>query len=160
MSIIIIKEPTQLSAPTVRLVLPTGTIIVDKTEAISKALTDGMDLILVQEGDIPVVKLCDYTKIEYDKQKNIKCNKSKKSKQVKIGPHTHEHDMCRLAKQAMGFIEDGHSVTLRMEVKGRDRKFNDLLKKKIADFVAKVQTAKPGRISISEDGGTYMQALT
>jgi len=156
---ILIKDQSQLKARNVRLILPTGNVIIDKIEALNRATADGIDLFLVQDGDLPVVKFCDYAKIEYDKQKNIKHNKPKKSKQVHIGPHTQQYDLQRFAQQATEFINEGHSVSVRMEVRGRDRSFVDLIKQKMAEFVGMVVGAKPGRLVRSDDGQFYTQSL-
>ena len=157
---ILIKSPAEIKASQVRLVLPEGHIIVETQEAIRRAAAEEMDLVLVQEGEIPVVKLTDYNKLEYQKQKNTHPNHVKKPKQVTFGPHTQEYDLARLAKRASGFISDGHPTSVRLEVKGRDRMFRDLILKKIEDFTKLVTNAKPGRISISERGDVYHQNLT
>jgi translation initiation factor IF-3 len=153
---------TDIKAAKVRLVLPEGHVVVDKTEATQRAEAEGLDLVLVQEGEVPVVKLCDFRKLEYQKQKSVKLQHSKKAKQVSIGPHTHEHDLQRLAKQASEFLADGHPTSIRMEVKGRDRMFKDLLRQRMEMFAALIGNAKPGRITESEQRSclTYYQPLT
>ena len=118
-----------------------------------------MDLVLVQDGDLPVVKMVDFAKLEYEQQKAQKINKSPKAKTIQIGPHTQEYDLKRLANQASGFIKDGHPTTLQMTVKGRDKAFRELLTKRMIDFVSLVSGVKHGKLSISEDGGTYSQSL-
>jgi translation initiation factor IF-3 len=155
-----IDDLGQIRAKNVRLVMETGSVIIDKAEALSKALAEGMDLVMVQEGDIPVVKLCNFDKIEYEKQKCQPGNRPKKAKQVQIGPHTQDHDLRRIAAKAEEFIKEGHCVSLRMEVRGRDRKFYDLLSKKVQDFVALIPSAKQGHAKRSDDGSTYSQQLT
>lgn len=156
----LIKDASQIGAKHVRLILPTGNIIIDKDEALAKAVSDGVDLVLVQDGDIPVVKLSDFTKLEYEKQKNVKGGRAKKPKQIKIGPHTQEHDLKRFASQAAEFIAEGHPVAVLLKVKGRDKAFRDLILQKIQGFVAMVPGSKPGKVSISEDGSNYTQSLT
>lgn len=156
----LIKDATQIKSKKVRLILPDGPVIMSPSDAITKASSDGLDLVLVQDGDMPVVKLLDFAKLEYDKQKTQKNNKPKKAKTITIGPHTQEYDLKRFALQANEFILDGHPTSLRMEVHGRDRAFKDLLKSKMIEFIAMVPAAKPGKLSISEDGATYSQNLS
>lgn len=155
----LIKEASQIKSEKVRLVLTEGSIIVDKAEALKRALTEEKDLVLVAEGDPAVVKMVDFTKVEYEKQKSQKGNKSKKNKTIQIGPHTQEHDLVRFAKQAAQFIEEGHTVSVRLEVRGRDKGFRELIAGHMKSFVAKIPCAKPGRLNISEDGSTYTQTL-
>jgi translation initiation factor IF-3 len=156
---ILIKEASQIEGRNVRLILPTGNVIMDKTDAINKALAEELDLVLVQEGEIPVVKLVNYDKLEYDKQKNVKANKAPKAKQVRFGPHTQDYDLKRFAIQASGFISDGHPTTVKVEIKGRNKAFQQLIKEKIAAFVAMVPNAKPGKMSVNEEGSEYLQPL-
>ena len=157
---ILITDVSQIKARQVRLILPSGPIIVDKAEALLKATTDGLDLVLMQESDMPVVKILDFTKLEYDKQKTQKVNKPKKAKQIQIGPHTQEHDLKRFADNACEFIAEGHPTSLRLEVRGRDRGFKDLIKQKIDAFVALVPSAKPGKLNVSEDGSMWTISLS
>ncbi len=155
----LITDATQLKAKKVRLILPDGPVIIDKSDAIAKALAEGLDLILVQEGDLPVVKMVDFAKLEYEQQKAQKNNKPKKPKTIQIGPHTQEFDLKRFALQASKFMAEGHPTSLRMEVRGRDKAFRDLLTNRMAQFIALVPNAKPGKLSINEDGSTYTQSL-
>lgn len=137
-----------------------GVVIIDKMEAIKRSIQEGLDLVLVQDGDIPVVKICDANKIQYSKQKSTHVNKPKKVKHVQIGPHTAEHDLGRLAVNAKEFMEDGHPVVLQMTVRGRDRMFIDLIEKQIGDFVKRIPNCKLGKLTRSDDGGTFTQSLT
>lgn len=155
----LIKDATQLKSRKVRLILPTGNVVIDKTEAILKASTDGMDLVLVQDGDIPVVKLVDFTKLEYEKEKGQKHNKPRKPKTIQIGPHTQEYDLKRFADKAVEFIKEGHPTSVRLEVRGRDRSFREQIMQKMEQFIAMIPCAKPGKISVAEDGSAYSQNL-
>ena len=157
----LIQSLTDIKAVKVRLVLAGGHVVVDKTDAIKRAEEEGLDLVLVQEGEVPVVKLCDFRKLEYQKQKSTKMQHSKKAKQVSIGPHTQEHDLQRLAKQASEFLAAGHPTSIRMEVKGRDRMFKDILRQRMEMFASLITNAKRGRMTESEQRNclTYCQPL-
>lgn len=156
----LIKDLTEISKQNVRLILPEGNVIISKADAFAKALEAGLDLVLVQDGDIPVVKMTDFTKLEYEKTKTVKGGKSKKPKQIQIGPRTQEYDLKRFAAKAAEFIEEGHPVSLKLEVHGRDKGFRDINIQQMKNFVALVPNAKPGSVSISEDGKSYTQSLT
>lgn len=154
----LITDVSQIKSRKVRLV--PENVIMDKSEAITKASTDGLDLVLVQEGDIAVVKLVDYTKLEYERQKSIKNNRPKKPKHIRIKLHTQDHDLRRFAQQADEFIADGHPVTLDLKVSGRNKIFKELIKQQIDGFVAMIPKAKPGKLSVSEDGSLWTQNLS
>lgn len=156
----VIKDLSQIKARKVRLVLESSNVIMEKAEALAKATAEQMDLILVQDGEIPVVKLADFTKLEYEKQKAIKANHPKKPKTVQIGPYTQEADLYRLADKAKEFIEEGHPVNVKLEVRGREKGFRDIILQQMAKFVARIPCSKPGKVSVSEDGKTYSQSLT
>lgn len=156
----LIKDLAQIPSKRVRLVCEGGNVILDKADAMMRANTDGLDLVMVQEGDIPVVKLCDFSKIEYTKQKNSKANRPKRPKVVKIGPHTQQYDMQRLAAMADAFIKEGHPVSVKMKVKGRDKAFVQQNTAKIKEFAAMVSSAKSGSSSVSIGDEWYTVNLT
>lgn len=156
----LIKDASQIKSRKVRLVLPEGNVIIEVKEALTRATAEEKDLVLVADGDPAVVKLVDFAKLEYEKEKVQKGSRPKKPKQVCIGPHTQEHDLKRIALQAASFIEEGHPVSLRLEVRGRDKGFRDIIVKHINNFVAMIPCAKPGKINISEDSSQYTQNLT
>lgn len=155
----LIKDLAQIPSRKVRLVSEGGNVILDKAEAMTRASTDGLDLVLVQEGDIPVVKLCDFSKIEYSKQKSVKSNRPKRPKVVKIGPHTQQYDMQRIAALADDFIKDGHPVSVKMKVKGRDKAFVQQNTAKIKEFAGMVTSARQG-ISVSVSIGDEWYTMT
>lgn len=156
----IIERASQIEARNVRVVSPDGeTSIVPKEEAIRMAEASGLDLLLVQDaGPMPVVKICDQGKIEYEKQKKQKGGSHCKNKTVQIGLHTQQHDLERLAKKAQEFISEGHHVMVKMDVKGRDRSFKDLIKQQFDKFVSMVPGANPSRVG--EAGRSFTQAIS
>lgn len=158
----LITDANQLKSKTVRLISQTGNVVIDKMEALLKASEDGMDLVLVQDGDVPVVKLVDFTKFEYQKQKTVKQNKAKKCKTIQFGPHTQENDLKRLAGKAEEFIAEGHPVVISVDVSGRERQFKEIILGQMAKFISMVPTAKPGKMSVSENDkkASYSQSLS
>jgi translation initiation factor IF-3 len=156
-----ITKASQIEARNVRLVLPRGegSNIVPKEEAIRLAEAEGLDLIVVQDdGPMPVVKICDQNKVEYEKQKRQKNSCPCKYKTVQIGLHTQQHDLERFAKQADDFVGEGHHVVVKMDVKGRDRQHRDLIRQQFESFLKMIPSAKPGRLS--EAGKSYVQAIS
>ena len=67
----------------VRLVTDNGNQIMKTNEAIAMAEEQGLDLIVVSNGDIPVCKIYDYSKYLYDQKKKEKETK-KKNKAAQI----------------------------------------------------------------------------
>jgi translation initiation factor IF-3 len=156
-----ITKASQIEARNVRMILPKGegSIIIPKEEAIRMAETDDLDLILVQDdGPMPVVKICDQNKIEYEKIKRQKNSCPCKHKTVQIGLHTQQHDLERFARNAEEFVADGHHVVVKMDVKGRDRQHKDLIRQQFENFMKMVPSAKPQHLS--EMGKSYSQAIS
>lgn len=100
-------------------------------EAHEIASTQSLDLVQVNtngEG-IPVLKICDYSKIKYDHQKRAKelQKKQRKNQQVvkeiKITYGTSEHDLETKAKAIDRFLSDGAKVIISIQFKGRTSKF-------------------------------------
>ena len=156
-----ITNASQIDARNVRMVLPRGegAVIVPKEEAVRMAEAEGLDLILVQDdGPMPVVKVCDQNKVDYNRQKRQKGGGGAKNKTVQIGLHTQQHDLERFARHAEDFIQEGHHVLVKMDVKGRDRQFRDLIRKQFEDFLKMVPSAKPQRLC--EAGKSYTQSVS
>jgi translation initiation factor IF-3 len=72
----------------------------------------------------PVCKVIDYKKFLYDqkkKQKEIKAKTAKVVvKEIRLGPHTDEHDFNFKLKHAQKFLEDGAKVKVDVFFKGRN----------------------------------------
>ena len=78
----------QITAPQVRLILSDGTNlgIISTKEAVFKAKAEGLDLIEISSGDIPVAKVLDFGKYKYELQKR-KAEAKKKQKTIETKEH-------------------------------------------------------------------------
>ncbi len=77
----------------------------------------------------PVCRIIDYKKFLYDqkkKQKEIKAKSAKVViKEIRLGPHTDEHDFNFKLKHAEKFLEDGAKVKVDVFFKGRNIIYKD-----------------------------------
>jgi len=161
---VLISDINQLDAKNVRLVSSDETgkatwEVVEKNEAVKRAELQNLDLVLVHDdGGMPVVKICDYSKIEYGKQKTQKRSFQPKVKTIRIGIHTQGHDLERFANHAKDFIKEGHHVVVRMDVHGRDKSFKQIIETQFNNLSVLVPNAKPSKVT----GGpsTYTQTLS
>lgn len=110
-----------------------------KEDAIKIAEEQGLDLIVLNDkGDIPVVRIADYKKVEYEKAKKAKENKKKQRqnmqdlKEIRIGVSTAKHDLQVKANKVKKMLESGDKVKLTIIYKGR-------IIKNIADGPSKLQ---------------------
>lgn len=101
-------------------------------------MRDARDLARSQELDLveisptanpPVCRIIDYKKFLYDqkkKQKEIKAKSAKVViKEIRLGPHTDEHDFNFKLKHAEKFLEDGAKVKVDVFFKGRNIIYKD-----------------------------------
>lgn len=89
--------------------------IVALDEARERAEETGLDLVEVgANADPPVVRLMDYGKMRYEKQKREREAKKKahtiEVKEVKYRPSIDDHDRQRKTKRARQFLEKGNKV--------------------------------------------------
>lgn len=130
--------------------------VMSKTEALAKAKElGGLDVILINENsDPPVVKIVDYSKYRYEKEKKAKevKKKSKASevKEVKMSYKIDVHDYGVRKKNASKFINQGNRVKCTVMFKGREVQHDNLgydLLQKLAEDMSDICTmdGKPKR---------------
>ena len=90
------------------------------------AVADSFDLDLVEispQANPPVCKVMDYQKFLYEqkkKQKEIKAKSAKiVIKEIRLGPHTDDHDFEFKVNHAVKFLKDGCKVKVDVFFKGR-----------------------------------------
>jgi len=77
----------------------------------------------------PVCKVIDYKKFLYDQKKRQKEIKAKSAKvvlkEIRLGPHTDDHDFDFKVKHAIKFLQDGAKVKVFVFFKGRSIIYKD-----------------------------------
>lgn len=113
-------RPVEIKSSVVNVIMEDGKInqMVTK-EAQKLAEEQGLDLILLNNsGDVPVVKIGDYNKYLYEKNKKAKESK-KRQKEIQISDSIAEHDLEIKAKSVDRLLSEGHKVQLSIRYKGR-----------------------------------------
>lgn len=107
-----------------------GIVEMKLTDAVALAEKTGEDVILLNaKGDKPVVKIGDYNKFLYEKQKKEKENRKKarmnsqETKEIRISDAIAQHDLEIKAKNADRMLGDGDKVMLVIRYKGRSIRF-------------------------------------
>jgi translation initiation factor IF-3 len=87
--------------------------IVSPKVAYQKALDSGLDAVIVgSDGDgIPVCRLINFGKLEFEKKKSKQANKPKTTKTLTFSPVTATHDLQTVKRKAEKFLKEGHEVT-------------------------------------------------
>jgi len=99
-------------------------------EAIQMAEAQELDLVEISPtANPPVCKIIDYKKFIYDRKKKIKEVKSKAQKvvvkEIRLGPHTDDHDFNFKLKHAEKFLTEGCKVKVDVFFKGRTIVYKD-----------------------------------
>ena len=89
-----------------------------------------MDLVEISPNATPpVCKVIDYKKFLYDQKKRQKEIKAKSAKvvlkEIRLGPHTDDHDFDFKVKHAIKFLQDGAKVKVFVFFKGRSIIYKD-----------------------------------
>lgn len=118
---------TDITSPTVLLITETGEkrgkVSID--EALSAARSAGLDLVEVAPNpEMPVVKILDYGKVRFEKQKAKaaarKRQKTQEVKEIKMRPNIDTHDYDVKAKAMTRFLERGDKVKVTIRFRGRE----------------------------------------
>lgn len=91
--------------------------------ALGMAQEAGLDLVLLAEKGsegIPLVKIMDHGKQEYEKKKSRKQQKVIQIKEVKLRPKIGEHDFHTKMNQVVQFLKEGKRVKMTVLFRGRE----------------------------------------
>ena len=133
--------------------------VVTRQEAFNMALEMGKDMILISEANgIGVVRIEDYNKFIYNKEKREKESKKNSQKtelkELGLSVNIGVNDLNVKIRKALEFLEDGHKVKLNLLLKSREKaspergelviyKFLDAVKEKgIPEALPKYENSK------------------
>ncbi len=118
----------EIKAKKVRLINVDGTNEVMSTrEAQDLAYFAEVDLVQMNEGDIPTCKLFDYSDYKYKQKKAAKERDKKQrekatvTKEIKLSVDIQEHDLAIKRKQISKFLDEGKQVLITLKLKGRQK---------------------------------------
>ncbi len=94
-------------------------------DAMDVAMKEGLDLVEVApNADPPVCRIMDYGKFKYEaskkEQEARKKTKAFQLKEIKLRPHTDEHDLNTKIKSLRKFLEKKNRVKLTLMYRGRE----------------------------------------
>jgi translation initiation factor IF-3 len=101
--------------------------VVSRNEALNAARDVGLDLVIIaQSGNlgVPVAKVLDYGKLQYEKKKQQGEAKKKQQiiqiKEIKLRPKIAAHDFQTKMNMAIRFLEEGKHVKVTLQFRGRE----------------------------------------
>lgn len=115
----------KITAKQVRLVDGETSAVVSLSVALDKAAQQSLDLVQVNEADVPVVKIMDLNKYKFEQQQNEKAAKKKQRaattqvKEIQYTFETQENDLAVKAKQAAKFLSEGKHVRIVVKLPAR-----------------------------------------
>ena len=144
--------------PEVRLVSDKGGNEIVKIEAVfDKAEEDGMDVVCVSDESKPaVVRIQDFRKLEYERNKQRKAQKAKNRaqelKEIQFKVNISDHDLQTKTNNIRRFLERGDKVKILVRLKGRERenpaRAQELIKRVSDSLDCKVSRV-PGPMSVA-----------
>jgi len=101
----------------------------------------GLDLVQVSGGNVPVVRMMDWSKAKYEQEKkDRKARKGKKdrTKEIRLSLKIADGDFRTKVRQASRFLDSGHAVRLTVLLRGREQgrpqEANDLLLRTVGEL--------------------------
>jgi translation initiation factor IF-3 len=152
----------RIRAPELRVVTDEGEHlgILKTPEALRIAKEREIDLVVIQpKADPPVAKIIDFGKYKYEKEKEARQQKTKSKtvevKGVRLSPRIGQHDIDVRKEQAKRFLDKGDKVKVEIILRGREKRFGDLGKQVIEDFVRQLNEDMPVKIEqpVTRQGG-------
>jgi translation initiation factor IF-3 len=145
-----------IRASQVRLISGDGTQlgVMATRDAMDVAVKEGLDLVEVApNADPPVCRIMDYGKFKYEaskkEQEARKKTKAFQLKEIKLRPHTDEHDLNTKINSLRTFLEKKNRVKLTLMYRGREFAYQEIgielllkIAEKVKDLGAVEQEAK------------------
>jgi translation initiation factor IF-3 len=148
----------RITAPKIRLIDETGRYlgIFDTAQAIIMAQEKGLDLVEIDpKAEPPVAKIIDFGQFKYQLAKKAKKEKTKKTelKTIRLSLRTGRHDLLLKAEQTKKFLNDGHSVKIELNLKGREKMHTDLAENVINNLLASIENLYRIEKPLNKQGG-------
>ena len=136
----------QIKARNVRIVDENGNQMGVMTirDAHTLAGNQGLDLIQISSGEVPVCRIGDAGKFLFERKKALREQTRKQRelqveiKEVQLRPVTDTNDLCVKARKANDFLAEGDKVKIVVRFRGRERAHKDQGRKVIDEFLSHI----------------------
>jgi len=136
--------------------------VVTMSEAKSIANDMNLDLVEIQgNGDIPIIRICNYEKMIYELKKASKKSKQavKPLKEIQLSVNIAKHDLETKANNARKFLEDGSRVRVTLSMKGRELSRREENKKSILEFIVLLEDIAIPEATLRDEGNKTVVTL-
>ena len=135
--------------------------VVPTEDAYRMARDSGMDLVEVApDARPPVCKIMDFGKYKYEQKKKHHHTHKTKLKEVRLRPHTDEHDYQVKLSRAKAFLAKGDKVQLVLMFRGRQMVHKDIGRKLLERMVADLQDVAKVERAPKQEGRRMTMLLT
>lgn len=136
-----------------RLVSDAGNEIISAIDALNRAEDLGLDLCLISDkGDVPVARIQDFKKIQYELKKAKKKQLVQELKEVQLKLNIADHDFQTKQSAVEKFLVRGDKVKVVVRLRGRERenpeRARTLLERMISSVKCKANYV-PGPITMA-----------
>lgn len=117
--------------------------VMTKIDALKKAQSESLDLVLVAEkAEPPVARIVDFTKFKYQQSKKERSGTAKSKatnvKEVRLTPFMAKNDFERRIERANDFLKDGYRTKLVVKFVGRQITRREFGRELMDDAIAKL----------------------
>lgn len=157
-----------IRAPQVRLISSTGEQlgIVSTRDALDKARSEDLDLVVIGQQSPPVAKIMDYGKYKFEKEKEEKERKKKSKaqsvfKEIKMSARIDGHDVQVKLKWILKWLEEGNKVRVVVQMRGREMQHPEIARKLLQNILeATAEFGKPDQTpAIKQEGKMFALQL-
>lgn len=108
-------------------------------EALDRAQAEEKDLIEINPKSVPpVVKIMEFSKFKYQKEKSEKKTKAPGLKILRVSVRISDHDLSVQAEKASNFLKKGMKVRLQVCMKGREKSYPEIAQETMQKFLKKI----------------------
>ena len=121
-----------------------------------------LDIVLIRDGETPIIRICNYEKFIYKLKKSHKelkhKNKAKPLKEIQLTSNISQHDLETKAKSARKFLDEGSKVKVVLTRKGREMNWEGN-KKSILTFIVMLEDCSSCESPMSDNGNKTIVIL-
>lgn len=124
--------------------------VMSTREALDMARDQELDLVEINpKADPPIVKIIDFTRFKYQKEKEVRKQKANSHvselKGIRISIRISDHDMGIRLDRAEKFLNKGDKVKVEIILRGRERSKAPMAFEKVNEFAKKLENRFPLR---------------
>jgi len=114
-----------------------------KQEALDKASSDNLDLVLiVPDADPPVARIVSFDKFRYQQEKEEKkqVKKQQELKHIRFSARSAPHDLATQVAKVEKFLAKGDKVEFILRLRGRERGNKDWARSRMDNFLSMIES--------------------